>query len=51
MLKPFKLQLELMEGRLYYKAPHLSGKVFGRWNFKAREIQRITQKTDTNLST
>lgn len=25
---------ELTEGRLYYKAPHPFGKVFGRQNFK-----------------
>ena len=34
------------KGRLYYKAPHPCGRVFGRQNFKLWEIQRITQKTD-----
>lgn len=42
---------ELTEGRLYYKAPHPFGKVFGRQNFKPWEIKRITQKTETDVST
>ena len=42
---------ELIEGRLYYKAPHPSDKVFGRQNFKTWEIKRITQNTETDVST
>lgn len=42
---------ELTEGRLYCKAPHPFGKVFGRQSFKPWEIKRTTQKRETEVST